>query len=336
MHQGPNARRFGPACALACTLATLLALAGGGHAGEIAVKAMPVAWNPQSPDVKTVGRLVFMRGFELTSDHRRFGGLSGLYVSSDGRRLRAISDRGTWFAAALTHDSRGRLVTVNSWRDAPMLTPAGKPVRGRQRDAEGLARSSGGTFLVSFERRHRIWRYPMALDAPPQPAATPRDLSDAPANGGLEGITVLSDGAVLGVTERHANEDGSLKGWLMKNGTAHEIAYVPAAGFSPTGLATLPNGEVLLLERSFELLGMRARIVRLTRDRLREARRGAKTRLHGETLAQLADPLPVDNFEGLALRRDRAGRTLLYVVSDDNFLPFQRTLLLQFRMIDDL
>ena len=336
MHQGPNTRRFGPACALACALATLFALTGGGHASEIAVKAMPVELNPERPAVKTVGRLVFMRGFELTSDHRRFGGLSGLYVSPDGRRLRAISDRGNWITAALTHDSAGRLVTIDSWRDAPMLTPAGKPVRGHQRDAEGLARSSGGTFLVSFERRHRIWRYPMALDVPPKPVATPRDLNDAPANGGLEGITVLSDGAVLGVTERHANEDGSLKGWLMGNGTAHEIAYVPADGFSPTDLAALPNGEVLLLERSFELLGMRARIVRLTKDRLREARRRPKTRVHGEALAQLEHPLSVDNFEGIALRRDRGGRTLLYVVSDNNFLPFQRTLLLQFRMIDDL
>ena len=44
----------------------------------------------------------------------------------------------------------------------------------------------------------------------------------------------------------------------------------------------------------------------------------------------------MDNFEGLALRRDRAGRTLLYLVSDDNFVPLQRTLLLQFRLIDDL
>ena len=336
MDPSPNARRFRPACALACALATLLALAGGGPAGEIEVKAVPVELNPERPGVKTVGRLVFMRGFELTSDHGRFGGLSGLDVSPDGRRLRAISDRGTWFVATLTHDSAGRLVTVDSWRAAPMLTPAGKPVRGYQRDAEGLARTSRGTFLVSFERRHRIWRYPMALDAPPQPVATPRDLNDAPVNGGLEGITVLSDGAVLGVTERHANKDGSVKGWLMKNGTAREIAYVPAAGFSPTDLAALPNGDVLLLERSFELSGIRARIVRLAKDRLREARRRANTKVHGEALARLEHPLSVDNFEGIALRRDRAGRTLLYVVSDNNFLPFQRTLLLQFRMIDDL
>ena len=256
-------------------------------------------------------------------------------MSPDGRRLRAISDRGNWITATLTHDSAGHLVTVDSWREAPMLTPAGKQVRGSHRDAEGLARTPRGAFLVSFEGRHRIWRYPKDVGVPPQPVATPRALNDAPANGGLEAITVLSDGTVLGVTERHTNDDGSLKGWLMRNGAAHEIAYQPADGLSPTDLATMPNGEVLLLERSLTVSGLRARIVRLAKRRLHQARRSAGTRMRGEVVADLRYPLLVDNFEGLALRQDRAGRTLLYVVSDDNFLPFQRTLLLQFRMIDD-
>lgn len=331
--QDPNAGRIRPYFAAACALAVLLTLAGGSYAGNFPVKAVPVELDPRRPDVKTAGKLVFMSGFELISDHARFGGLSGLDVSPDGRQLRAVSDRGRWITATLAHDSAGRLISMDSWRDAPMLTPAGKHARGRYRDAEGLTRRSGA-FLVSFERRHRIWRYPTALDVPPRPVATPRGLNDAPANGGLEGITVLPDGTVMGMTERLANEDGGLKGWLMKNGTAREIAYVTQNGFSPTGLAAMANGDVLLLERSLTLSGIRARVVRLAEGRLEEARRRGGSRVHGEVLADLKHPLSVDNFEGLALRRDRAGRTLLYLVSDDNFLPLQRTLLFQFRMID--
>ena len=87
---------------------------------------------------------------------------------------------------------------------------------------------------------------------------------------------------------------------------------------------------MLLLERRLTVTGIRVRIVRLARGSLR-----AGTALRGKPVAELRHPLPVDNFEGLALGRDRAGRTLLYLVSDDNFMPFQRTLLFQFRMMDE-
>ena len=334
--RSPNASPIGRAFAAAFALAIPLAPAGNAPADPIEVRALPVALNPEKPRMTTVGKLAFMSGLELVSDEGRFGGLSGLEVSSDGRRLRAVSDRGHWITAALVHDSAERLVGASRWRAMAMLTPAGKPVRRHQRDAEGLARLARNAFLVSFEGRHRIWRYPAAFDVPPTRMASPPSLKEAPVNGGLEAITVLADGSVLGVTERYANGDGSLKGWFMENGAAHEIAYVPGDGFSPTDLAAMPNGDVLLLERSFNLLGMRARIVRLAKGRLQEARRRVGATLHGDLLAALERPLSVDNFEGLTLRRDRAGRTLLYLVSDDNFVPLQRTLLLQFRLIDDL
>ena len=327
---------MGRAFAAAFALAMPLAPAGNAPADPIEVRVLPVALNAEKPRMTTVGKLAFMSGLELVSDEGRFGGLSGLEVSPDGRRLRAVSDRGHWITADLAHDSAERLVGASRWRAMAMLTPDGRPVRRYQRDAEGLTRLSRNAFLVSFEGRHRIWRYPPAFDVPPTRVASPPSLKDAPVNGGLEAITVLADGSVLGVTERYANGDGSLKGWFMAKGAAHEIGYVPEDGFSPTDLAAMPNGDVLLLERSFNLLGMRARLVRLAKGRLQEARRRAGARLHGDLLAALERPLSVDNFEGLALRRDRAGRTLLYLVSDDNFVPLQRTLLLQFRLIDDL
>ena len=95
------------------------------------------------------------------------------------------------------------------------------------------------------------------------------------------------------------------------------------------------NGDVLLLERRFTLSKRWVRIVRLPAGHLQKALRHRGTALSGEVMAELKHPLSVDNFEGLALRRDRAGRTLLYVVSDNNFIPFQRTLLFQFQLIDE-
>ena len=43
----------------------------------------------------------------------------------------------------------------------------------------------------------------------------------------------------------------------------------------------------------------------------------------------------IDNMEGLAVSQDEAGRTILTLVSDDNFSILQRTLILQFALHED-
>ena len=50
-----------------------------------------------------------------------------------------------------------------------------------------------------------------------------------------------------------------------------------------------------------------------------------------EDLLRLDPPLRLHNSKDIAAREDPAG-TLIYLISDNNFQPFQRTLLLQFRM----
>ena len=42
--------------------------------------------------------------------------------------------------------------------------------------------------------------------------------------------------------------------------------------------------------------------------------------------------MTVDNFEGISARRTRDRRIVLYIISDDNFNPLQRTLLMMFEM----
>jgi hypothetical protein len=53
--------------------------------------------------------------------------------------------------------------------------------------------------------------------------------------------------------------------------------------------------------------------------------------IRGREIARLAPPLTVDNFEGLAITREH-GATMLWMVSDDNLLFLQRTLLMKFRL----
>ncbi len=99
-------------------------------------------------------------------------------------------------------------------------------------------------------------------------------------------------------------------------------------GFRPSGAARLPGGDLLVIERSFNIIdGVAARLRHIA---ARTIVPGA--RLDGTAIAVLRPPLTVDNLEGVAARRGAAGETLIYLVSDDNFNPFQRTLLLLFAL----
>jgi len=42
----------------------------------------------------------------------------------------------------------------------------------------------------------------------------------------------------------------------------------------------------------------------------------------------------VDNMEGIGVHRNAQGETVLTLVSDDNFSPIQRSLLLQFTLVE--
>jgi hypothetical protein len=199
------------------------------------------------------------------------------------------------------------------------------------RDAEALGRDPDGAFVVAFEGQPRLWRYPPAappFTIPPQALPPLKELSQGPPNGGLEAVTRLPDGRRLLLTEAFENADGSLKGWLQEGDAYARLTYRPLNGFRPTDLAPLANGDVLVLERAFNILsGPAARLRRVLREHVRT---GAV--LKGQELLRLASPLTVDNFEGLAVHESRQTGTLLYLVSDNNYHAWQRTLLLQFRL----
>lgn len=321
------ASRFFATAALAATLlaASVLTEAPPAEAGSIEVEAAPVALDERKPYRRNVGKLEYLAGFELFSSEPGFGGLSGLSVSSDGRTLHAVSDQGVYFTARLTHDAGERLTAIDSWSAGPLLPG------GAYGDAEAITPDKDGAWLISFEGRHRIMKFASANGkpgaAPGKDVPLPADLADAPFNGGLESITLLRDGTLMALTEQYENPDGSVKGWFIRADSAAPFSYRTLDGFSPTDLATLPGGDVLVLERKFSIMNMKAKIRRLAGAELEPGRT-----LAGEEIADIAHPLTVDNFEGLAARSGANGSTLLYIVSDDNFLPIQRTLLLQFRL----
>jgi hypothetical protein len=273
--------------------------------------------------------LILLGSFELRSRHPHFGGISGLSIGADGR-LYAVSDRGFWLSAQMRHDSEGVLVNLLDWQIKPILTPERTPTDGLLTDAEALARAPDGSFIVGFEQAHRLWRYlppPLTFDSPAQPITPPSDLAKAPRNGGLECVAVLPSGEILTLAEELQNKDGTFKGWLIDDQQTVDLSYLPSDGFRVSDCAALPNGDVIVLERQLSIfLAFSARL-----KLVRAASIQPHAMLNGEDLLRLEPPLRLDNFEGIAVRENAAG-TLIYLISDDNFQPFQRTLLLQFRL----
>lgn len=293
------------------------------------VRLAAIELDSRDPERTEFDSLELLSAFELRSRHPEFGGLSGLAIGIDGR-LYAVSDRGYWLSAGMRQDSNGRLLDLLDWQIKPILTPKKTPTTRRMTDAEALARAPDGSFIVAFEQVHRIWRYPPppnTFESPATPVALPRDISRAPNNGGLECAAVLPNGTILTIAEEFENPDGSLRGWLIDNGRFAELSYTPGGDFRVSDCAALANGDVIVLERRLSLfLSFSARLNLIKAKSLQPG-----ARLTGKELLRLDPPLRVDNFEGIAVE-DAPGGTLIYIISDDNFLPLQRTLLLQFRL----
>ena len=312
---------------------------GGIAAGATSARAepqttiiRPFQLDSSDPSRSGIGALVWRGGLEIIHLEPRFGGLSGLHVSPDGRRMTAVTDRGSWVTANLIY-RRNMLTGLTRIKVGNLKGQRSDRLPGSWRDAESLSPDGSGGFLVTFERRHRIWRYAQrggggALTGRPRPVDGPAEIESQPHNGGIEAFTRLCDGRLLALSEELRAGPGSYRGWIRAAHGWSALAYGSKGQFRPTGATTLPDCDVVVVERHFNILtGVRARLVRIAAGVI-----GPGTMLLGEELAELAAPLNVDNMEAVAARRGENGETLLYVISDDNFSGLQRTLLFLFAL----
>lgn len=289
--------------------------------------------NPDDGEIDTLGDLEYRGGLSLTAHDERFGGLSGLLVSADGTRFLGVSDKGYWITGKLLYED-GHLTGVKQIEITPMAGLKGQPIEGKTLgDAESLIGDLDGRVLVSFERQHRIWAYDLSADgfaARPTPVTLPPEVSNIQSNGGLEGIARLKDkaGTLLVLTEATTDPQGNFKGWLIRPGGSFALSLKAMEPFKLTDLAVLPSGDVLTLERRFTLLGGPGFQIR----RIGGATLQPGAILDGPVLANAGLPWSVDNMEGLDVRVTQEGKILLYIVSDDNFNPLQRTLLMMFEL----
>ncbi len=298
-------------------------------ASPLAIDFEPVALDPANPKNRTVGKLRYRGGLELSSADKRFGGLSALLISPDGQNMTALTDKGDLIKARLDY-SGGDLAGIAGASIHPLIGLDGNPLDGKKNtDAESLAVTSEGGFTVSFERHHRLWRYPSSADLP-YPLEPPQGLSLASKNGGVEALVMLGDGRLVAITESFG-APSEVVGWIRgKGGAWSRFTYETGGRYNPTGATRLPDGDIVVVERRYTLIeGPSARLSRIP---ARAFQPGA--RILGQRLAYIAHPLSIDNMEGVAARKGPRGKTLLYLLSDDNFHSHQRTLLFLFELAE--
>lgn len=324
--------------ALRSVIAVLaLVLIGGQVFAQTGLRYRPVNLVETDPNEIRIGALVFMGGLQLVSDDKDFGGLSGIVVTPDGRRIHGVADNGHWWTALLGYDRYGRLDSIAGSIIEPFLAPDGKPVQGKANgDAEALTVAPDGAMVVAFERRHRLWRYGPGQAfrvMRPQLLPSPPGLEAAPVNRGIEAMTYLDDGRLFLVAEDLRDANGDFQAWLMRGLEAEILGIVPTGDYKPSDAARLPSGDLLLLERRFARIGgFTARLSRIYKEDI-----AAGARLATRPVAVFERPYVSENFEGVAVAPDPTapGHVRIYLVSDDNFHPMQRTLLLMFRMRED-
>ncbi|CAO3439881.1 hypothetical protein [Azospirillum endophyticum] len=325
------------------------AMVGGGAAETESVTASTVPLDRGRPDRSSVGPLRFLGGLDIAGGDR-VGGLSGLWVAPAGDRFVAVGDTGLVVDGRLRSDADGRLDGLSDIHARPLTVEEGISRRKRRTDAEDLTRLPDGGWLVSLERDHRILRYKGGDRGPegtPTPIPLPPGMESAPENGGLEALTLLSDGRLLAIEEGRDDGRQERRAWITRaagdgvprSGTDWQpFTYLAAPRYRPTAAAPLPDGGVLVLERRVSLLGgWSSRLVRvaprqLAGDAVMAGAAVADTAVEGEELGRLEAPLVNDNFEGMATRPGPAGQTLVYLVSDNNFSSLQRTYLLLFAL----
>jgi hypothetical protein len=324
---------LGAAVLAACTAFPASAKDAKTRKPEVAVEALLL--NPEKPAETRVGRLTWLGGMRLWSKHWLFGGFSSLEISPDGKHLLTASDRGTWWEAQLELENGVPVgIGKNALHDMP--DAEGQTFEDGESDSEGMARARDGSVYVSFERHHRILRYtlpdPADLDTlpkmKPETLPSPPDLQSAPPNGGLEAIAMFDDRTLFALTESLQTQPGYNRGWLIQDGKWEPFEYKRTEPYDPTDAKRLPNGDMLVLERRFSMLGgLGARLCVIAGATVKP---GAK--LDCRTVAELQPPQSIDNMEGLAVRANEKGETIVYMISDDNFSRIQRTVLLVFRL----
>jgi hypothetical protein len=204
----------------------------------------PVPLDQEHPARRSIGKLIYLGGWQIRSNDPRFGGISAIHVERD--EVTAISDTGSLIRFSLPGGSL-----------PPTIRPlSGASTQKSERDSESLV-IHGRRAWIGFEQRNLVRRYRRGSWTSDSTVA-PAGMKDWPANSGSEGMLRLPGGKFLVFSEGEPRRGGTEV--LLFDGDptlprtpSRSLIYRPPKGYRITDAALLPDGRILFLNRRFSI-----------------------------------------------------------------------------------
>lgn len=288
---------------------------------------------------KQFGPLEFVGGLEMTSPTRDFGALSAFRFVKAGGDFIGVADTGFWFFGTVVRDADKRPSGIQNFRMQQMVDENGQPIDEKWMvDAEGLD-VKDDIATVGFERNHRVAQFkidPSDMKAPFKQLDFLIPAWELRQNRGFETVTHANangqhEGGLVVVSEKSLDKSGNIYAAIIEGPHKGVFTVRRNGDFDITDGAFLPDGDLLLLERSFSMAGgLKMRLRRIYGE---SVEKGAVA--DGPVLLEADMGYQIDNMEGLDVWTRDDGALMVSLVSDDNHSILQRNLYLEFILHQD-
>lgn len=280
----------------------------------------PVALPQPDRLAAQLGAFHLERAWEMRSRTHLYGSYSALLMRPGGEML-ALSDSGNF----LRFKAPGESQRQSSIGKLPLSDGDAKV----DRDVESATQDGSGMIWLGLEGQNAVFRMNSAFEI--ERRVRPESMRDWGVNTGPEAMTRLADGRFVLLREGFVDWSDHLHQAVMFQGDPTEypdgqrFVFDGPSGFSPTDMAQMPDGRLLILMRRLTWPMPQRFAGRIAIGDPKAIRPGQPW--HVTEVARLSSDLPIDNFEGLAIVPRTDGRLTVWLISDDNYSPLQRTLL---------
>ncbi|TSE12875.1 hypothetical protein C1D09_006895 [Mesorhizobium intechi] len=330
---------FAAIALFACVASAPARPTGSALVDPIEVSSRPIAEFRIGRTDRQLGSLEFVGGLEMTSKSRVFGALSAFRFLKAGSDFIGVADTGYWFFGTVARDADRRPVGIQNFHMQQMVDQSGQPIDEKwEVDAEGLA-VKDGLATVGFERNHRVAQFridPQNMKAPDRQLDFLVPARELRQNRGFETVTHANlngqhQGGLVVVSEKSLDRAGNIYAAIIEGPHKGVFTVKRNGDFDITDGAFLPNGDLLLLERSFTMAGgLKMRLRRIYGE---SVEKGAVA--DGPVLLDADMGYQIDNMEGLDVWTRDDGAVMVSLISDDNHSILQRNLYLEFILHQD-